>query len=406
MLTVFASFVALFATSFTLAASPQVDDRAQRMIDRGIDYLKSQQKPDGGWQGDRDPPAITAIALKAIVQDDKYDSRTDFVARGYQKLLGYQLEDGGIYKDLLANYNTAIAVSALAAANDDAFRPQLEKAVAYLRGLQWTPDTRPEYAGSPDEKVRENNTGKQVVTDESDPFFGGWGYGGRSRGSGRPDLSNVSLALDALHDAGLQPTDPAFQNAIKFVTRVQNNSETNPAAWAGNDGGFIYGPADTRTGESMAGEYTDATGRRLLRSYGSMTYAGLKSFIYAGLTKDDPRVRAAAEWIARNWTLDENPGMKLNKPEMATEGLYYYYHTLARALNAYDTPTLITADGTSHDWRVELVAKLESLQKEDGSWAGDKRWMEANPVLVTSYVLSALHEVREDLREHPAEIGR
>ncbi len=400
MLQWFTGTVSVLTAAVALAASP-AEQRAQALIDRGIDYLKTQQKPDGGWQNEKDPPAITAIALRAIVLDEKYDAKTDFVARGYQKLLTFQVENGGIYKDLLANYNTSIAVSALAAADDPAFKAEMDKAVAYLKGLQWTPETRPEYVSKPDERAQEDNTGKQVVADDTDPFFGGWGYGGRSRGKGRPDLSNVSLALDALKDAGVKPTDPAFQNAIKFVSRLQNNSETNPAAWAGNDGGFVYSPADNRAGESMAGEYVDANGRRLLRSYGSMTYAGLKSFIYAGLTRDDPRVRSAFDWITQNWTLDENPGMKLNKPEMAQQGLYYYYHTLARALNAYDAPTIIAADGTSHDWRLELLAKLESLQKPDGSWAGDKRWMEDNPVLVTSYCVMALHEVREDLKQHP-----
>jgi len=400
MLQWFTGTVSVLTAAVALAASP-AEQRAQALIDRGIDYLKTQQKPDGGWQTEKDPPAITAIALRAIVLDEKYDAKTDFVARGYQKLLTYQVENGGIYKDLLANYNTSIAVSALAAADDPAFKAEMDKAVAYLKGLQWTPETRPEYVSRPEEQSQEDNTGKQVVADDTDPFFGGWGYGGRSRGKGRPDLSNVSLALDALKDAGVKPTDPAFQNAIKFVSRLQNNSETNPAAWAGNDGGFVYSPADNRAGESMAGEYVDANGRRLLRSYGSMTYAGLKSFIYAGLTRDDPRVRSAFDWITQNWTLDENPGMKLNKPEMAQQGLYYYYHTLARALNAYDAPTIIGDDGKPHDWRLELLAKLESLQKPDGSWAGDKRWMEDNPVLVTSYCVMALHEVREDLKQHP-----
>jgi len=75
----------------------------------------------------------------------------------------------------------------------------------------------------------------------------------------------------------------------------------------------------------MAGEYTDSSGRRLLRSYGSMTYAGLKSMIYAGLTQDDPRVKAALEFIRKNYTLEENPGQ-------GQRGLYYYYQTFAKAM--------------------------------------------------------------------------
>jgi squalene-hopene/tetraprenyl-beta-curcumene cyclase len=94
--------------------------------------------------------------------------------------------------------------------------------------------------------------------------------------------------------------------------------------------------------------------------------------------------------------------MKLNKPEMAQSGLYYYLHTLAKALNAYNQPTITDPRGTAHDWRVELIAKLASLQKPDGSWVGEKRWMEDNAVLVTSYMVLALQEAQKDLKENPA----
>ncbi|WP_428940222.1 prenyltransferase/squalene oxidase repeat-containing protein [Fontivita pretiosa] len=382
--------IMLLIASTTLAqqtapASPQ--QRAQALIDRGLDYLKAQQKPDGGWQGDRDPPGITAIVLRAFVQDPKYSADTDFVKRGYEKLLSYQLEDGGIYKDLLASYNTAIAISALSAAQKPEFKDRIDRAVAYLKGLQWTDMT--------------TSVDGEKLSGPDDPWYGGWGYGGRSRGGGRPDLSNAQMALDALHDAGLKPDDPAFQAALRFVTRLQNFSETNDQPWAGNDGGFVYGPSDNRRGESMAGEYTTPDGQRRLRSYGSMTYAGLKSFIYAGLSKDDPRVRAAWDWITRNWTLDENPGMRAGNPDNARQGLYYYYHTLARALNEYDQPIITDPQGNQHDWRVELIDRLASLQRPDGSWVGEKRWMEDNPILVTAYVVLALQEAQKDLAEHP-----
>ena len=357
--------------------------KAQVAIDKGLAFLKTQQQPDGGWQGKDEPPAVTAVVLKAFAQDPKHGAKADFVAKGYQKLLSYQLENGGIYQDLLANYNTAIAVSALAAANDPALKPQMDKAVAYLKGLQWT--ERTPAAGPKGEKVN----------DKSNPWYGGTGYGGHAR----PDGSNTQLTLDALHEAGLKPDDPAFQAALTFVTRMQNRSESNDQKWATDDGGFVYTPANN--GESQAGEYTGPDGKRLLRSYGSMTYAGLKSMMYAGLTKDDPRVKAAWEWITKNWTLDENPGMKLNDPKAARNGLFYYYHTLARALNAYDEPVVTDGKGQRHDWRVELVDKLASTQQPDGGWAGDKRWMENKPVLATAYAVLALQEAVKDLKEHP-----
>ena len=368
------------------AATPAAADpaaKAQAAIDKGLAYLKAQQQPDGGWQGKDEPPAITAIVLRAFVQQPGNTSKTDFVAKGYQKLLSHQLDNGGVYQDLLANYNTAIALSALAAANDPAFRPQMDRAVAYLKGIQWT-----ENAAGPGPKG-------EKVADKSNPWYGGFGY---SR-AGRPDLSNAQTTLDALRDAGLKPDDPAFKAAVEFLNRVQNRSETNDQKFAADDGGFIYSPANN--GESQAGEYTGPDGKRLLRSYGSMTYAGLKSMIYAGLTKDDPRVKAAWDWIRNNWTLDENPGMKLNDPKAARNGMFYYYHTLARALNVYNEPVITDAKGVKHDWRAELIDKLAAAQTPEGNWAGDKRWMEDKPTLATAYAVLALQEAVKDLKENP-----
>ncbi len=357
--------------------------KAQAIADKAVEFLKTQQQADGSWQTPRQPPGFTAIALRAIVGDGKYNSDTDFVKKGYDKLLSYQVDNGGIFKDQLANYNTAIAVMALSAANNPAFKDRIDKAVAYLKSLQFV-DT-----------IQGGPKGDVTYTPDN-PWYGGTGYGRE----GRPDGSNTHMMLDALHDAGVPNTDPAFKAALKFVSRMQNLSETNDQPWAGNDGGAIYSPANG--GETKAGEYTDANGKRMLRSYGSMTYAMLKSYIYAGLTKDDPRVKAAWDWISKNWTVDENPGMAANGPANAQNGMYYYYLTLARALDAYDQPVITDSQGKQHDWRVELVAKLGTLQKADGSFVGEAKWMEDSPVLATSYTAIAVEAVVKDLKEHPA----
>ncbi len=388
------------AAILSLATATHAEDynaKAQKTIDQGLAYLKTQQQPDGGWQAnEKMPPAFTAIVLRTFVQDDKYNSKTDFVAKGFDKLIGYQAKDGGIYKDLLANYNTAIAVSTLVQANDPAFKPHIDKAVDYLKRLQWTEDTKPEFVDP-----KEQNTGKQVVKGTDDPFYGGWGYGGRSRGPGRPDLSNAQLALEALHDAGLAKDDPVYQRAIKFVSRCQNYSETNDQKWAGNDGGFAYGPSDDGKGESMAGSYTDESGERRIRSMGTMSYAGLKSLIYAGVSKDDPRVRAAWGWVNNHFTLEAHAGMDQLGEEQAKWGLFYYYMTLGKALHAYGESTITTAEGKKIDWRVAVIDKATELQKEDGSWVGVKKYMEDQPTLVTAYTILALQDAQADLKARP-----
>jgi len=371
-----------------VAAIPDDDvaKKAQSLVDKGLTYLKGKQDADFSWS--KDFPGVNALVLKAFVQDPAYDPEDKFLDKGFEKLLSCQKEDGSISQDMLATYNTAIAISALAASKEGEYKEQLRKALDYLKGIQWS--DKIEGVKGQNEKVGEDNVN-----------YGGWGYGRK----GRADMSNVQIAMDALHDAGLDPKDEAYQRALKFISRSQNLSETNKEKWAGNDGSFIYTPAGGKegaTGESMAGEYVSPDGKRMLRGYGSMTYAGLKSMIYAGLTKDDPRVKAAWSWITKHWTLDENPGMREGDPEQAQYGMFYYYFTLARALNAYDEPVITDGQGNKHDWRAELVQKLIGLQKEDGSWQGDKKWMEDNAVLTTAYVVLTLQEVQQDLKQHPA----
>ena len=384
VLALLASILPAAAAPATAAPAPGGDARPVadgRAVERkAMAFLVKQQQANGSWQrSDREPPAVTALVLRAVVNDPELGPKSEPAKRAIAYLLSAQQPDGGIYKDMLANYNTAIAVSALAAADDPALKEPIEKAVGYLKANQFT-DT---VAGP---------GGKPIGPDH--PFHGGWGYGGTQ---GRPDVSNAAIVIEALKDAGLSKDDPAFQNALKFVTRMQNSSETNEAEWAGDDGGFVYGPGKDGGGESSAGEYQGPDGRRMLRSYGSMTYAGLKSMIYAGLTKDDPRVKAAWAWVTKNWTVDENPGMAANGPEHARAGIFYYYHTLARALAAYGEPSIVDAKGAAHDWRAELVAKLATEQRPDGSFVGDRKWMEDNPVIATVLGTLALQDALRDL---------
>jgi squalene-hopene/tetraprenyl-beta-curcumene cyclase len=173
-----------------------------------------------------------------------------------------------------------------------------------------------------------------------------------------------------------------MQRALLFISRCQNLESahnTTPFAAKLNDGGFYYTPA--AGGSSQAG-VDETTGG--LRSYASMTYAGLKSMIYAGVKADDQRVKAAIVWIKKNYDLDTNPGM-------GSAGQYYYYHTFAKALAALGEDTLVDDKGVSHDWRKELIEELASRQREDGSWVNENsKWLEGDANLVTAYALLAL----------------
>lgn len=368
-------------SEWALAADVKPADMAgdgSHAVERGLEFLKGQQREDGNWHAPQEPVGISAIVLKAFLQGDPQQKQAPYVAKGLNSLRGFQNADGSMSEQLVT-YNTAIAISTWAQLDDSASKKAIAKAVEYLRTLQWTD--------------------KIAGVDMKNPAYGGFGYG---KGS-RPDLSNVQTALDALHDGGIKQDDPAYQAALRFVTRCQNRSETTDQPWAGDDGGFVYTPVDG--GASSAGNYIGSDGRRLLRSYGSMTYAGLKSMIYAGLSKDDPRVKAAWAWIGKNWTLSENPGMRGGQGSRSSgdTGLYYYYYTLARALHAYGEPIITDSNGKKHDWRAELMGQLLSEQQPDGSWHGNQRYMENRPVLSTAFAVLSLQEALADLHDHPIE---
>lgn len=364
------------------AASANLD----KQVAQGLAYLQKNQQADGGWQAANEPPAITSIVVKAFVQDPHFKGSDAFLDKALAKIVSYQKEDGSISDDRLATYNTAISISALAESKQEQYKPALVKALGFLRDAQFI------------DKV--DGVPAAMKVDATNPAYGGFGYGQKGKNS---DLSNTQTALDALKDAGLKQDDPAFVACQKFLTRVQNNSETNDQKWAADDGGFIYTTGDG--GSSKALDYTTPDGKVVHRSYGSMTYAGLKSMIYAGISKDDPRVKAAWKWITNNWSLDDNPGIKFGdakNPKGSTDGLFYYYHTLARALHAYREPVITDAQGNKHDWRVELIQKLSEQQQPDGSWTGQQKWMENKPILSTAYAVLALQEVQEDLKARPA----
>ena len=160
------------------------------------------------------------------------------------------------------------------------------------------------------------------------------------------------------------------------------NKEAYVSGSADDRGGFMYFPGDSNAGE---------TGKNGARSYGSMSYAGLLSYIYANLTRTDPRVTGAVDWLKNHYSVDENPGMGI-------DGLFYYYQVMAKALSAYGTQDLALTNGRKVNWPRELALKLINLQQEDGSWSNESgRWMEKDPVLATAYSVLTLEMVYRDM---------
>ncbi len=348
----------------------------QHAVSKGLAWLRNHQDPKGFWSTP-DHPAVTALALVALVEEPGAPNRpldSEAVQKGYACLLSCAKPDGGIYVKDLLNYNTAVSMMALLAANRPEYKPLLLKARQFLIGLQ----------------SDFNEAGK---VDNS--FDGGIGYGSKEKHS---DMANTLQALEALYYSRHLAADQNLANsrdlnwpaALHFIQSCQNLPAHNSERWASGDpqnkGGFIYYP-----GHSMAGETNLPGGRVALRSYGSISYAGLLSYVYANLPRDDPRVQAVVDWLRGNFTLEENPGL-------GAQGLFYYYYTLTKALTVYGADYVETTDGRKIKWREDLACKLINLQDKDGFWVNaNGRWWEKDPALVTAYMAITLEILQRRL---------
>jgi len=391
------AILSLVFTCVLVSGASAVDEprlvKGRAMVGEAIAWLRTQQDlATGGWSVNPAPdapqlPAITGLVLSGMLAQPGVDATDTAVNAGIGFLLKYRKPDGGVYDRILPSYNTAICLSALAKARTPEASATIVPARAFLKSLQWSEEAS-DSAGLGAGRV-----------DRSHPFYGGVGYGQ----SGRPDNSNLSMFLQAMHDTGLNSEDPAYARAVVFLQRTQMLDSVNDMAYADGSaqGGFIYATSpdgkkeNLGVGESKAGSIeetmSDGSVASRLRAYGSMTYAGFKGYIYADLKRDDPRVHAAYDWVRRNYTVKENPGV-------GTDGQYYYYVTFARALRAWGTTTITTLDakgavGETRDWANDLIDQLATMQSDDGSFKSvDDRWMENNPVLITAYAVIALQE--------------
>lgn len=339
-------------------------------VDKAVQFLRASQQQNGGWSTDK-TPGVTGIVVTGLLRSGRVTPKDPTAERALKYIESlvdpeHKHIAGRGAKVQLQNYVTSVNVMALTQANlADKYKAVIGDAVEFLKKLQW-----------------DEGEGKDPKSD----FFGGAGYDSKSR----PDLSNTQIFLDALKSAGVPDDDPALKKAMLFVSRCQNiKGETNDQPWAKKigDGSFIYTPAQGGVTKVVDEPLPDGS----LPGYGSMTYAGIKSLIYCGASKDDPRVKEAYKWIRENYSVDRNPGMPDQRAEW---GLYYYYHTMAKSLDALGVDHVVDAKGVKHDWRRDITEALAKRQRSDGSWVGDARWMEADPNLVTGYALMALSYCR------------
>ncbi len=354
------------------AQTTAVEQQGRIAVERGLNWLARLQDSGGSWS-DRSYPALTGLPLWAFAQS-RHPRRDACVSNAVQYLLGCVQKDGGIYKSTLltgglTTYNTAVCMVALHAVKDPALTPIILRARTFIAGSQ---------------------------IQSGDDTDGGFGYSRTTRFV-HADIQNTMMAIQAMKltaDAedsrrkGEKPAQLDWKKTIAFIERLQNST----AAGEDNAGGITYA-----SGGSIFGTDKGKDGTVVLRSSGTMTYAGLLSLIYADLSRDDTRVRSAFDWATRHWTLEENPGV-------GPSGLYFYYNVMSRALSAYGVDTVPVKDRGAVNWRSEYVGKVAACQQrgdkpDEGFWVNKTsgRFWEGNPVLVTSYSILGLQSAMADV---------
>ena len=385
-----ASVVALFAAGAAAQTPGSIEARAKAGISKGLDWLVSKQQTNGVWSSAQNP-ALTAMPAWALSKSG-LERDAAAVAKAVAHIKSCVQEDGGIYVVVpgrrggsYGTYNTAICMTALHYCDPVGSVRILQKAREYVASTQ--------------------------LTGEEGGNNGGFGYEAASSSrAGGADLNNSAWVISAMAlTAGVEESRPVdekradidWEAALGYVDRMQVKAGAKGAD-PDDAGGFLYRlpdrglpsstiPAAPRVNSTnqltnASTPSLQASSRPPLRSYGSITYSGLLSMLYARVGRDDPRVVSAIDYARRHWTLSENPGQ-------GQQGIYFYYTIMARALSLLDVDALPPVkDGDAPiAWRDELIEKVLSLQKEDGSWVNDNnRWFENDSVLTTSYAILTL----------------
>jgi len=380
--------LAMVAFGSTASSEPvQEGDLAKKLKDTyaaAAEKLVAMQDSAGAWkmgpEGKQTPsPSSTGLIVASLASAPEpiRSKFKDAAAKGLAYILSRVNADGSIGEGptgtFIKTYTTAICLVALASVE------RTDKVADVIRGCQ---------------AYLKNNQLKEGLHE------GGLGYGDvpKEKEKMRGDLSVTGFAAEGLKVSGLPQDDEFWKLVVKFVRKCQNNSEVNndpefvaelkKAGMAvGNDGGLYYTPVASDKA-SPAGTKKVAD-KEVIVSYGAMTYDGIKTYIYAGLKKDSPEVKAAMDWVRKNWSLDMHPGFAYEEVKRNhLRGIYYYYLLMARALDVYGENPLETFDGKKHDWPKELAEQFIKVVRDSKMWQNDNpAWYENDPVVTTAYVL-------------------
>ncbi|MCW8131468.1 MAG: hypothetical protein KIS92_14055 [Planctomycetota bacterium] len=321
-------------------------------VRRGLDYLRSQQEPDGSWpvntgnlriRKEKSQAAefqwartgLTALALLAYLGEGETwevppgrnpGPYTDAIKRGIKYLMDGQDAQNGRFGPPDGNFmfNHALATQAVAEAAGLSGDPHLRAAAQ--RGIE--------------------------LIERTQGTRGGWGY--RDQINQRQDTSVTAWAVQALvaaQQAGIKVNPEVLAKALKFLDEV----------------------TDPRTGTTYYGVEGQASG---VPKQATPSYAGVVLMLRQELGENStsPSVRLLARRTSevhprskKEWGKDwQDKGSDLDKERALT----FDPHRLYFATNG-----LFYFGGEDWvSWNNQLVPALLDMQDRDGSWRANDIW--------------------------------
>jgi hypothetical protein len=359
--------------------------RVNSAIDRGVVWLRGQQRPSGNMPayGDNLPKntyqpmdlgvnALTLLTLakSGVPSDDKALKRLEsWCMSDYAKMKGQKW---------VKTYTAATLLMAL----DALYNPAPPAPAEPLRdryGSTPAPPKRPcKYPGGVASTVTEL---VDFIKRAQVPAVGGWRYPGNSEGAppGDVDLSNTQYALMALNVAGrcgIHVSPEVYLKALEYVLKEQEREkDAGPAElWIENpawEPGFDDPPRFLSAGKAKARGWTYLQGLKEPCT-GSMTVAGVTCLAIvkerladAGkLTPEtghriDRALLDGLGWLGEAFTVEDNPVV----PAAPAMWHYYYLYGLERIGSLTGVKWF-----DKHDWYREGADHLLGAQQKEGGW--------------------------------------
>jgi len=200
---------------------------AEHSLQTAVDFFIASQDPNGSWKND---PAITALVLYSLLLPSSHDldERADkAIQTGLDYLKQFVKPDGGIYNQQLKTYSTSVCLLAFTQAGRPEYNTiisnakdfliefqldegeAIEKDHAFYGGIGYGGDDRPDLS----------NTQFALDAIKAAEVYE-WGGAVIPRSNAEP----------AMH----------WRKALVFLARTQNVKAVNLMPYAAGDGGFIY----------------------------------------------------------------------------------------------------------------------------------------------------------------------